>query len=75
MTDEVCQTGKIQYPTSGAASLAAKHLKSRDRGRTAPANPYRCPFCSGWHRGRDNSAAARKLAERRARAERLGAPR
>jgi hypothetical protein len=41
-----CQA-KVQYPTHEAAESA---LLARDDGGRGT-NPYRCPWCTGWHVG------------------------
>ncbi len=72
MTDALCRTGKIHYATSGEATLAATHLKSRDRnsGRRE-VDPYRCPFCKTWHLGRGDRRDQQKAKAAQTRADRL----
>ena len=50
-----CQ-GKSRFPSGTAAFRAASRINhSRRKGgkRNQHAKVYRCPFCGGWHFGRE----------------------
>jgi hypothetical protein len=65
--------GKISYTTRADAMKVCASIGKRAGG--APAKPYPCGECSGWHIGRTAVAPARKRKEKLARAERFDAAR
>lgn len=54
--------GKVRHADQAAAHGALRAL-NQDKGYQGPMNPYRCPFCGGWHIGHSPGAsrAARGL--------------
>ncbi len=57
---------KVRYGSKQEASHAAVALRKGHGGGTWTA--YHCPFCGGWHAGRQRARQRRGLNDRRAEA-------
>lgn len=61
-------TGKIGYPTRGAAAEASNNFTARKGAAQGRTHPYLCPLCKAWHIGRDHGRKfGRRKVERKQR--------